>query len=580
MKRFIPTVFIGSLAIAAVGLWSVHCGTRSEEPPPRDGGAAVDGGPRVDGGGVDGGAPVDGGTATDTTITQIQNGAVVNLTCVRVSAVVMSLVFDDRDNTFLVPDAGTVPRKAFYISEKNLTQTAPRTGLEVVVNTDVPTPSVSPGDDVTITAEYNEFFDYTTLRMTAFCGSLASNGAPVATPTPRSVTIAEIGQTGNTAGGCTGDGGTCTDGTLAEDYEGVLVRITAGTVTAPRDGFGNFEVKDATDPTARLQVNTNLGVTVAPNVNDTVTSITGFGHFSFRRRKLRPRNDAETVVQSLGPNCGNDPKVDHLLITEVKISPTPGEFVEIHNPTGSSINLSNYYLYNATHPGGTDADGGVILQRRYYYITQGGGAEGGTSNSDFSLRFPDGATIGAGEYQVIAITGALNYCNAYFPGATCDKPNYEIPPPASDDTTVPNMRGAFDANTCSFGTGSCPSGTGFLTGLPNGEELVLFQWDGVAPVVEDVDYLIWGSRLDQRTDKTAVTGYQADTPIASQQPLAGATSNPATGQSFQRICMNEGTETKSGGNGITAHNETGENLSTTWVVAPITLKAGTVGAIP
>ncbi|MGB9359121.1 MAG: hypothetical protein WCC01_11250, partial [Acidimicrobiia bacterium] len=34
---------------------------------------------------------------------------------------------------------------------------------------------------------------------------------------------------------------------------------------------------------------------------------------------------------------------DHLLLTEIVVTPTDGEFIEIHNPTGSAIDLSNYY---------------------------------------------------------------------------------------------------------------------------------------------------------------------------------------------------------------------------------------------
>ena len=45
---------------------------------------------------------------------------------------------------------------------------------------------------------------------------------------------------------------------------------------------------------------------------------------------------------------------DHLLISEVVVQPRPPanvfgtEFVEIHNPTGSNIDLSNTYMTDAT----------------------------------------------------------------------------------------------------------------------------------------------------------------------------------------------------------------------------------------
>ena len=59
---------------------------------------------------------------------------------------------------------------------------------------------------------------------------------------------------------------------------------------------------------------------------------------------------------------------DHILITEIVVTPTEGEFVEIHNPTNSAINLSDYYLTDATFAGG-----GAY----YYNIVTGQNAGGG-----------------------------------------------------------------------------------------------------------------------------------------------------------------------------------------------------------
>jgi hypothetical protein len=57
-------------------------------------------------------------------------------------------------------------------------------------------------------------------------------------------------------------------------------------------------------------------------------------------------------------------------------------------------------------------------------------------------------------------------------------------------------------------------------------------------------------------------------------------SSISNSQSMQRVCLNEGTETLAAGNGLTTHNETSENLATTFVIANPTLKAATVGALP
>ena len=77
---------------------------------------------------------------------------------------------------------------------------------------------------------------------------------------------------------------------------------------------------------------------------------------------------------------------DTLLLSEIVVTPTEGEFVEIHNPTGSTIDLSDVYLTDATFAGG-----GTF----YYNIVTGTNAGGG-GFSDFHARFPDGASIGPG----------------------------------------------------------------------------------------------------------------------------------------------------------------------------------------
>jgi hypothetical protein len=94
---------------------------------------------------------------------------------------------------------------------------------------------------------------------------------------------------------------------------------------------------------------------------------------------------------------------DHLLITEFAVTPTAGEFVEIYNPTDQTIDLSNYYLTDATFPGNPPA---------YYYNTVTGNGGGGTF-ADFNARFPAGATIAPGAYQTIALNGSNNFMTAY-----------------------------------------------------------------------------------------------------------------------------------------------------------------------
>ena len=101
--------------------------------------------------------------------------------------------------------------------------------------------------------------------------------------------------------------------------------------------------------------------------------------------------------------------------------------------------------------------------------------------------------------------------------------------------------------------------------ISNSREMVmLFQWTG--GLVEDLDYIIWGEDNDvaTRVDKSAVAGYQADTPIATQNMRAPM---PATNDTALLRCdASEPGETMMGGNGPTGHDETSEDFSMGWMV--------------
>jgi endonuclease I len=231
--------------------------------------------------------------------------------------------------------------------------------------------------------------------------------------------------------------------------------------------------------------------------------------------------------------------VGDLLISEVAITPTAGEFIEIYNSGGTAVDLTNVYLTDATFAGG-----GTY----YYQIVSGGGGGGGFA--DFHARFPNGAMINAGAYQTIALNGSTNFNATY--GVN---PTYELyeEVPASPDA-IPDMLEAV--------TGSI-NGQG---GLSNGEVAVLYSWDGTSDLVQDLDYVLWGDKVEA-IDKSGVmvnlSTYQNDTPITNQAVIS--TSAHAGGMSWQRNeSLNEGVEVQVGGNGINNSDETSEDLNNTF----------------
>jgi hypothetical protein len=244
---------------------------------------------------------------------------------------------------------------------------------------------------------------------------------------------------------------------------------------------------------------------------------------------------------------------DHLLITEFAIEPTVGEFIEIHNPTEAPIDLSNYYLSDATFSGGN----------QYYYNTVTGlttaGGGGGGSFADFNARFPAGATIGPDEFQIIALNGSANFTTTY--GVP---PTYELYEDGAAADAIPDM---LEATTGSINRQG---------GLSNdGEVLVLFHWNGQSDLVQDVDYVVWGDKVEA-VSKTGISidgpdadstpsAYLADTAIPEQFVVNAdndADANPHNpGATAQRKLDVEDLETWTGGNGLTGHDETSENTS-------------------
>lgn len=238
-----------------------------------------------------------------------------------------------------------------------------------------------------------------------------------------------------------------------------------------------------------------------------------------------------------------------LLLSEIVVTPTGGEFIEIYNPGTAVFDLSNVYLTDATFTGTPSA---------FYYNIVTGSNAGGGGFGDFQARFPDGSSIAPGEYQTIALNGSANFMAEY--GIA---PTYEL----FDDSTANGEQVMREAVAGSI------SGQGGLSN--NGEVVILYTWDGVSDLVTDLDYVLWGDKAEA-VDKTGIaidgpdadtdtSTYLADTATADQDVVG---QEHAFGSSWQRENLREGAETKSGGNGANGHNETSEDLSNTWCESP------------
>ncbi len=213
---------------------------------------------------------------------------------------------------------------------------------------------------------------------------------------------------------------------------------------------------------------------------------------------------------------------EHLLLSEIVVTPTGGEFVEVYNPTDETVSLSGVHMSDF----------------KSYYTIAGGSVS--LNDSDFLLQFPATASIAAHDFAVVSLESATAFFDEYG-----FYPDFDLDPA---DTNAPVMFG----------------GSGTLPGLTNGDEIVvLFFWDGGTDFVTDLDYLVWGNTSDAM-DKTGATigshTYLDDTAVGNQTPVE----THGSGQSLHRCDITEGAEVGSGGNGQLGHDETSEDFPNTW----------------
>ena len=244
------------------------------------------------------------------------------------------------------------------------------------------------------------------------------------------------------------------------------------------------------------------------------------------------RNICVVIVFTLSFALG---QVDHVIFTEVVLTPSDGEYVEISNPTESAVDLTNYYLTD-----GTD----ISLSKLYYNLPVEDNYWSGSS-TDFICRFPNGYTLAPGAAIKISLRDNSAYESVY--GQTPDI--------------------SLDDDMLSVSEESDTKGNPGAPKLHNSSEtLILFYWDGSSDIVKDVDYLIWGDN-SFAIDKSGVDGYLSDTPTSSQSLMPVH----ATNEKLVRLDKSsEGGETQANGNGITGHDETSEPLADTWTTASLT----------
>lgn len=228
-----------------------------------------------------------------------------------------------------------------------------------------------------------------------------------------------------------------------------------------------------------------------------------------------------------------------LILTEVVMTPSAGEYIEIANPSGSAVDLGTYYLSDSGH----------------YYKTPAGAPA--VENTDFVVKFPAGTSIPAHGVITVAIDTAANFTSTY---------------------------GSAPTLALSQMTAVVINGTPSLTNA--GELIVLFTWDGSSDLVRDVDMMLVGqppganglldksgAMIDGPDADTTATAYKQDARTITVQPAT-----PGQNKSTKRIAPEASFQMQTGtGNGMLGDDETSENTAMTWDTA---FTAPTPGIVP
>ena len=187
-----------------------------------------------------------------TTISDIQQGNVSEGTVVTVSGIVTGEPYAFGGSKMYIQD-GEGAWSGIYVYLG--------THVENLVGDSV---IVAEGDSVTVTGEYAEYFDLSQLKNIT---SLVVDEAGVGCPAPIMVPADSLNQ---------------------EKYEGCLVKLNKVAVSDGKNGFGEWDVADASGSVA-VDDEGNAAYYFWPDEYDSLISITGLMSFSYGEYKIQPR---------------------------------------------------------------------------------------------------------------------------------------------------------------------------------------------------------------------------------------------------------------------------------------------------
>ncbi len=252
------------------------------------------------------------------TIYDIQQGKVTEGTIVTLNGVIATSQVSEENTAFFVqePDGGQWSGIYVYVYDEVVEKVA----------------DLEPGDIVNLTGEYTEFFEMSEITVTS-ANDIEITGFEDA-PDPEVVSPADVAN----------------GGSLAENYESVLIQVNDVTVTNPDLGHNDFEV------TGGLIVD-DFFYYREPADGETFTSIAGPLNYSFDNFMIEPR-DADDYNGSGGGDDDDDDDDDDTTIYDIQQgNVTPDTTVTLSGVIATTPLTSGGQGFFVQEPGGGEYSG-------------------------------------------------------------------------------------------------------------------------------------------------------------------------------------------------------------------------------
>ena len=275
----------------------------------------------------------------------------------------------------------------------------------------MPTGELSPGDHLTVTGGYSEFYEVSQIYLEEW--EVTSSGdAPGPWTAPHPAHLAQ--------------------GDVAEMLEGVLVRVVDVETThtqpdCPHD-YGEFEV------TGGLRID-DLGPHWDARLGDVFSSITGPLHYSFGNYKVEPRSEDDINATALGledaiskcfaAECqaeDGDLGTQQVLITEFLVDPfgsdTGQEWIELYNPGDTDVSIDGWELRDCGEQAYPLVGADLIVPAGGFLVL--GASDNSATNGDAPVDYG----YGTGFYLPNTVGSVLLYDGAAWQGALIDQTRY------------------------------------------------------------------------------------------------------------------------------------------------------------